>query len=321
NKGKKKDNIIFLSESNYEMICDEHKEFKRGTKIIHTVSIETAITIERNSDTSTDSITDKPFIAYLSGNDTTGSITDTGRSDVNILAVVNPKTKHILLVSTPRDYFITIYNQDGKSGTDKLTHAGNYGTGASIQALENLYKTEIDYYCKVNFTGCIDIIDALGGITINSEVDFTTSGENVANKHHFIKGKNYCDGAKALAFVRERNAFADGDFQRGRNQQAAISAIIDKATSAAILANYASVLNAVSKMVATNMPTSAMSDLIRAQIANPTPWTIDTYGVTALDMDVKKDCTLSGLKNVNVVIPDYNSVNEAIKLINSTLNE
>lgn len=303
-----------LSESMYEILKEQHPDLAERTKVLGTICIETELV----TNDSVKNITETPFVAYISGNDSTGKISDSGRSDVNILAVVNPTTKKILLVSTPRDYYINITNSDGRSGFDKLTHAGNYGTKASIKALEDLYKTDIDYYCKVNFTGCTDIIDALGGITIDSEVEFTSTLNTTPSKYHFVKGKNYCDGAKALAFMRERNAFAAGDFQRGRNQQATISAIIAKATSPAILANYASVLDAVSNMLVTNMPAYAISDLIKAQLNNPTAWDITTYNATALSTSIR-DCQVSGVKNVDVVIPDYNSVNEAIRMINETL--
>ncbi len=305
-----------MTDSIYQTLCDQYPNLAAKTTVLSTVSIETELTIARNDK----DIKNASFVIYLSGNDETGSIRDTGRSDVNILAAINPKTRNILLVSTPRDYYITITNSEGHRGLDKLTHAGNYGTKSSIKALEDLYKTDIDYYGKVNFTGCIDIIDALGGITIYSDVEFYNSYDAAPKKYHFYKGANYCNGEKALAFMRERNAFASGDIQRGKNQQATLAAIIDKATSPAILTNYSKVLETGSQMVATNMPSTAITELIKAQLANPTPWTINSYNPGSLNLDARRDCYISGIKNVHVVIPDYDSVNTAITLINKTLN-
>lgn len=306
---------MIVSNALYPTLTEQFEDFSSKTKIVGTVEIVTEVQIEASNK----NVASESFIVYISGNDGYGSISDTGRSDVNILVTVNPKTRQILLVSTPRDYYVTISNGKGKTGLDKLTHAGVAGTKYSIQALEDLYRINVDYYCKVNFSGCVDIVDAVGGITINSSVEFTNGTDAAPIRYHFVKGANECDGAKTLAFVRERHAFAQGDLQRGRNQMAAIQGIIDKVTSPAILANYAAVLDAGSKMVITNMPTSTITDLIKAQIADPSPWNIQTYSAASLRYD-NLDCYVYNYKNQSVVIPDYTSVNTAIKLMNMTYN-
>ena len=152
---------------------------------------------------------------YLSGIDTYGGISARSRSDVNILAVVNTRTKNILLLSTPRDYYVDFEATGGAK--DKLTHAGIYGVEQSMDALERLYDIDIDYYLRINFTGFVDIIDALGGVDVYSDYDFT-----VQNIKEYHKGYNHLDGLEALAFARERYSFADGDYQRARNQMEVI---------------------------------------------------------------------------------------------------
>lgn len=306
---------MIVSNALYPTLIEQFEDFSTKTKIVGTIEIVTEVQIEASNK----NVASESFIVYISGNDGYGSISDTGRSDVNILVTVNPKTRQILLVSTPRDYYVTISNGKGKTGLDKLTHAGVAGTKYSIQALEDLYRINVDYYCKVNFSGCVDIVDAVGGITINSSVAFTNGTDAAPIRYNFVKGANQCDGAKTLAFVRERHVFAQGDLQRGRNQMAAIQGIIDKVTSPAILANYAAVLEAGSKMVVTNMPTSTITDLIKAQIADPSAWNIQTYSAAALRYDTL-DCHVYNYKNQSVVIPDYTSVNTAIKLMNMTYN-
>lgn len=306
---------MIVSHALYPTLTEQFEDFSTKTKIVGTVELVTEVEIEAADK----NVTSESFIVYISGNDGYGSISDTGRSDVNILVTVNPKTRQILLVSTPRDYYINISNAKGKTGLDKLTHAGAAGTKYSIKALEDLYRINIDYYCKVNFSGCVDIVDAVGGITINSSVAFTNGTDAAPIRYNFVKGPNKCDGAKTLAFVRERHVFAQGDLQRGRNQMAAIQGIIDKVTSPAILANYAAVLEAGSKMVITNMPTSTITDLIKAQIANPSAWNIQSYSAAALRTDYL-DLHVYDYKNQSVVIPDYTSVNTAIKLMNMTYN-
>jgi LCP family protein required for cell wall assembly len=263
-------------------------------------------------------VNEEPIIIYLSGNDDYGEITSTGRSDVNILAVMNPKTRQMLLVSTPRDYYMKISNGNGVTGLDKLTHAGNAGVEYSVKALESLYGISIDYYVKLNFTGCVNIVNALDGITVNSSVEFTNGSDAAPESYHFTVGPNECDGEKTLAFVRERHVFADGDFQRGKDQEAAVKAILDKATTPAILANYSSVLNATSSMFLTNMPSNTITSLIKGQIADSTSWNVQQYSVGGTT-DTKNG-QVYGLSGMSVVIPDNNSVNTAVKLIDKITN-
>lgn len=263
---------------------------------------------------------DESFIVYISGNDEYGKITHQGKSDVNILATINPKTKQILLVTTPRDYYINISGFDERgnliTGLDKFTHAGNAGIQYSIEALENLYGIDVDYFFKINFDGCINIVDAMGGITIYSDVEFTNGTNAAPEQYNFVVGANDCDGAKTLAFVRERECFIKGDIQRGINQEAAITAMLHKVISPSILLRYTQILDAVSDMLLTNMPVEAITGLVKEQINNPKDWNVQSY---ALDY-IKEE---SGTKLCNVyggyrwvAMPDYNMVNNAVEMIN-----
>ncbi len=263
---------------------------------------------------------DESFIVYISGNDEYGKITQQGKSDVNILATINPKTKQILLVTTPRDYYINISGFDERgnliTGLDKFTHAGNAGIQYSIEALENLYGIDVDYFFKINFDGCINIVDAMGGITIYSDVEFTNGTNAAPEQYNFVVGANDCDGAKTLAFVRERECFIKGDIQRGINQEAAITAMLHKVISPSILLRYTQILDAVSDMLLTNMPVEVITGLVKAQINNPKDWNVQSY---ALDY-IKEE---SGTKLCNVyggyrwvAMPDYNMVNNAVEMIN-----
>ncbi len=305
---------IIMNDSLRSTLAEEFEGFDTKTKVIGTITITTQIKLSASDK----KVNEEPFVVYLSGNDGYGTVSSNGRSDVNILAVIHPKTGQVLLVSTPRDYYITIENSNGNSGLDKLTHAGNAGIEYSMSALENLYGVSIDYYVKINFTGCVSVVDALGGITINSEVEFTNGQDAAPESYHFVIGPNECDGEKTLAFVRERQTFGNGDFQRGRNQSAAISAIIDKATSPAILSNYSAVLNSVSDMILTNMSASTMTALIKGQLANATAWNVQSYSTEGTP--AFRDCTVYNLSQKSVVLPDYDSVNTAIELINKVIN-
>lgn len=210
---------------------------------------------------------------YLSGIDVAGSISTTSRSDVNIIAVVNPVTYQILLLSTPRDYYVPTTVSGGVR--DKLTHAGRYGVDCSMGTLDMLYDININYYFKVNFTGFTEVIDALGGITVHSDYDFvTTHGGD-----HITVGDNYLNGKEALGFARERYAFADGDRQRGRNQMAVITAVINKMASSAILNNYSGLMSGLEGSFETSLSAGDISSLVKLQLDKMPSWNVVSYSV------------------------------------------
>lgn len=243
------------------------------------------------------------FAIYMSGIDVYGAINRNSRSDVNIICIVNPSENKILLVTTPRDYFVEI---PGVSNgvKDKLTHAGIYGVDASMRTLSNLYGIELNYYFRVNFTSFVNIVDALGGITVESERDFSVDG------YHYLKGPNILDGAAALRFVRERKSFADGDHQRGRHQQAAIKAIIEKACSPAILNAADEILESVRDNIDTNIQSDLIKNMIRKQLMDGKSWDIQMVAATGSG----SYSTTYSMPDFSawVMIPNENSVN-AIK--------
>jgi len=307
---------IIFNEAYRSAIEETYPDFSSKTKIIDSsIAIENqnSIVAPANVDVSNDS-----FSIYIAGNDQYGSILSEGRNDVNIIATFNPKTRQALLVTTPRDYYITLDNLAGNTGLDKLTHAGNFGIQGSIKALQNLYGINLDYYLKINFTGTVKLVDAFGGITINSELAFTSTDLYGRIPFTFKAGPNECNGEKTLAFCRERYAFDDGDFQRGRDQMLAIKAIIAKASSPAIITNYSAVLNSVSSLFETNMPTDTITTVIKDTLDDPTPWNIQTYNVSGTG--ASRDSYFFGLEGMSVVIPDYTTVSTAIDYMNKIRN-
>lgn len=252
---------------------------------------------------------DRVFSMYISGIDTYGSVSAKSRSDVNIIATVNLDTRQVLLVSTPRDYFVPLTISNGIP--DKLTHAGIYGVDVSMGTLEMLYNTEIDYYFRVNFSGFSKIIDALGGVTVYSDYSFSS-----VRGHYYSKGENHLNGDEALAFARERKAFSDGDRQRGKNQMAVIKAVIDKAMSPAILTGYADLMESVAGNFETSMPYDLIAELVRDQLENGGSWNIVTTSVTGSD---SSGYTYSA-GNAYVMIPDQATVDAAIAKINQVKN-
>ncbi|HZJ57525.1 MAG TPA: LCP family protein [Clostridia bacterium] len=292
---------IILNEAYRDTIREAYEDFDEMTRVLTSHQIETSVEIEPGDK----KVTAEPFNVYISGIDTYGSIRRTSRSDVNIIATVNPKTKEILLTTTPRDYYVPFPNTDGVR--DKLTHAGVYGIDVSIGTMENLYGINIDYYVRVNFDTLIGMVDALGGISVDSEYAFKAGGYN------FEKGKNQLNGAQALAFSRERYAFAAGDNQRGKNQMAVIKGMIDKAVSPAVVTNYSSIMDSISESFETNMSPNDITSLIKMQVNDMSPWKTETNNVTG--KGAMKTTYTYKKRPLYVAIPDESSVEAARDLI------
>ncbi len=270
------------------------------------------LTIENKTDTNRVGIANAPFIVYISGSDTRSQVLTVSRSDVNILAAVNPETKQVLLVNTPRDSYIP--NPAGDGALDKLTHCGNYGVDCSIEALEGLYGVSIDFYGKINFVGFETLVDAVGGVTVYSEQSFTAGGAFLINK-----GENTLNGEQALAFARERYHVSGGDDTRGKHQMLVIQAVIDKLTnSTALISNYADILQSLEGMFSTNLTTEDIGNLVKMQLGDMTPWNVQTFAMTGTG-DSQETYSIPGL-SLSVKWPDQDSVAHASKLIGKVIN-
>ncbi|MDO5402409.1 MAG: LCP family protein [Eubacteriales bacterium] len=279
-----------------------YTDFAEKTKIIYGNTIKTEIKVEKNVD-----VTSNAFSVYISGIDTSGSVSTTSRSDVNILAIVNPDIKEILLVNTPRDYYVPLSISNGVK--DKLTHAGIYGVDVSMDTLGMLYGIDVNYFFRLNFTGFTGIIDALGGVSVHSDYAFKTlhGGYNIA------VGDNYLNGAQALGFVRERYSLSGGDNQRGKNQMAMISAVVKKMASPALLNNYSGLMDSISGSFETSLSSSQISDLVRLQLNEGGGWNICQYAVKGMgDMS---SCYSISSGEYYVMRPDENTVVKAKELI------
>ena len=298
---------MIYNSSQTSIIQEQIPEFSQETKIIYTHNIVLQIANE-----TVDVSMSEPFTVYLSGMDTYNEISSADRSDVNIIAVVNPKSHQILLVTTPRDFYVPIPGISGGQ-RDKLTHAGIYGIDASMRTLEELYETEIQFFGRVNFTSLINIVDALGGLEVISDEEFDTGWES-GTEIHVNEGANYFDGKSALAFCRERHALADGDNARGRHQQAVITAMIKKMMSPAMLRGATEIIQSVSDGVDTNFSMDQIQTLIKTQLRKNSEWNI--YSVSAEGFGDKQYCYSSGNTPLYVTIPDENSVSNIIDLLN-----
>lgn len=295
---------IIADEAYISLLSANNEHFEVETRKIATYSF-----IEEISSVKTDTdVTKNPFTVYVTGIDTYGDVSTVARSDVNLVVVVNPLEKQMLMVSIPRDTQVTLASYNFM---DKLAHASIYGINETILTLENFLDIDLNYYAKTNFSGMIDIIDQLGGVTIDSPYeDFVTLHGN----YLITKGINEMDGEKALCFVRERLSLPNGDFDRGHNQQLLLAAMLENAMSSRILTNYNSILSAIEGSFETNMPSDSIRSLINMQLNDMSSWEI--FNVQVLGSAVKSAQTYSMYgTTIDTIDPNIRVLNEIISVI------
>lgn len=302
---------IIMNGASIAFLTEEagYEDFLSRVRILHTLSFETVVKPEET--TPAEDVVTSPFVVYISGSDTRNDFLDVSLSDVNILAVVNPQTKQVLLLNTPRDYYVP--NPAGDGALDKLTHCGRYGIDCSVQALQDLYGVEIDYYGQINFKGFEGLVDAIGGITFYSDTGFQ------ARDTYIKAGENQLTGAQALDVARERYHVAGGDNGRGKNQMKMIKAVIEKVTSStALISNYADVLSSLEGMVVTSFRTEEISALVKMQLSDMAKWNIQSFAVTGSN---GSEITYSYRgQELYVMWPDEDMVDYASTLVQRVLD-
>lgn len=295
-----------LMDTSYEVLLEEeYGEKYKQIRLIETIDIVDVVdTIKSDVD-----ITKEPFVVYISGIDTSGNVASKARSDVNMLVAVNPTTKNILMVNTPRDYYVTL---NGKNKKDKLTHAGLYGVEESVGTLSKLYDTDIDYYVRINFTSFVRIVDELGGIKVNVPLHFCEQNSKRSKAPNDLiclnKGVQNLNGEQALALARHRKTLPTGDRGRGENQMLVLEAIINKAMSPKIISKYSSLIDALKGRISTNMTSNEIIKFAKKQVNNLDAWEYTT--LSAKGNDSSGICYATGAGRAYVMEQDETSVNE-----------
>ena len=253
----------------------------------------------------------EPFILYISGSDSRGDITETARSDVNILAVINPKTFKILLVSIPRDYYVQLH---GTTGTkDKLTHAGVYGIDMSKNTIQDLLDIKINYTVKVGFNTLLKVVDAVDGVDIDSDTAFKRGDCN------FIEGKQHLNSECALVYARERYTYSSGDRHRGQNQQQILTALIHKVSDPHYLVRYPKILETAQDSFETSLTFDEITSFARYQLSELRSWQVESI---SLDGTGAMLPTYSmGAQPLYVMQPNAKTVSDAQKKIAEYLKE
>lgn len=269
-----KELIILVNSGNYDVMAQTDEKYSEKVRILDTIEIKTLIEQEESGI----KITEEPFAIYLSGVDTRSNyLPSRSLSDVNIIVAVNPKEKRILMVHIPRDYYVQIHGKPGLK--DKLTHSGGMGgVELTMQTIEDLLEIKIPYYVRVNFNALVNLVDAIGGINIDSDIDIARCYTDHGCSFH--KGLNSVGGRCALAFARERYAYATGDRHRGENQEQVLSLIIDKVTSSStLISKYSEILGALNGTFESNITSEEITSLVKMQIDDMAKWKMETYNV------------------------------------------
>ena len=306
---------IIINESSRSQILDmeSYADFDNNTRVVYQTSYKVENTDKANA---VSDITSKPFNVLISGSDTRGGFDENGRSDVIMVATINPKTSTILLTSVPRDFYVTTACDaaDGcmQGALDKITHTGIHGTNTTKRTVEQLLGIEINYTFKVGFDTVTDLVDALDGVDVYVEPGYAVSTSTFS----VHEGTNHLDGEHALAYARERYSYTEGDRQRTKNQQQVLMGIVNEATKPSVITKYASIMDAMANTFSTTMSNEEISDLIKYQINNNPKWKMEQYMVDGTGDTLM--CAELG-DAASVMVPDQSTVKMAKDKINAVL--
>lgn len=293
-------------------------------------NIRTITTFERentsvNTATTTKDLRTEPFVVYLGGMDEGEDPSINGRCDVNILLMVNPKVNKITTISIPRDSYVP--NPALNNASDKLTHLGNNGPENSIAGLELFTGIDIDFYAKVNFFSVIEIVDAIGGVDVDVQLDFCEQDEyrNKDEAHQIClsTGEQHLNGKEALAYSRHRKTASWGTQGREKAQTQIIEAIINKLTTVEGASKVNSVMNIAQKYVSTNIPMDQLTSFLSYQLDHLKPWKVEGITLTdGTDMSLTTgsmtgtplSCHLLTQEDARLINAAYNSMYETPKM-------
>ena len=263
--------------------------FQTDSRTVHQNVHYTKVEKNDNPSDPVSDISKDGFTILVSGNDSYGTLQDSNtRSDANLLLTVNPKTGTILMTSIPRDYYVELVcpSDDDElacpeDSYDKLTHSGLMGVKSTEETIEKALGIKINYNVRINFSSVVNLVDALDGIDLDvkkgEEVDvfYTNSQPGLS------VGKHHVDGETALAFARERHAYADGDNQRVRNQQKVFKAIFKRIISPKMITNYGKFMDAITVAFDTNLSGDEISKFVKYELDNMLNWKIESYAIVA----------------------------------------
>ena len=301
---------MFIINDGYEEYLDKTESFYDFTT---KVKVEYANTVQKD-------LTKEPFSILLMGN-------DGGRTDTLILATFNPKTMTATMTSIARDSYVPIacYKNQAK---DKINHSRQIGIQCTIDTVSNFLGVDIDYFLEVNFTAVVDIVDALGGLWLESPVEFVGQDSSSIRGSFTVwvgEGWQTMDGQQTLAFARERKNMPGGDLQRQLNQQQIITSMIRKLLETKDVNQLLNVLEAAGSNIKTNIGLSQMTNLANYMIGEMNNNAINSYYLLQI-----KNTRITGYFSwmyneslqlpLSIYKPYEGSVKDAVTIINENLD-
>lgn len=265
---------LIISNSYIRSIEDGLEGFEAGIKIVKTYKRSVDRLDKKHTGAELD-LTQDVFTVMISGMDETGDPNTNSRSDVNMLLIVNPKINHVEMISFPRDSYVP--NPALGNVSDKLTHTGNDGVENTMNAIEQVVGFDINFYVKVNFTSVVEMVDALGGVTVDVPIAFCEQNSERSFAEEDLQclevGEQHVDGEEALAFARHRKSDGVGDIGRTHAQQKVIMAMIEKVLTPSGATKVPELLDIIPKYVVTNISNEQLNNFISYELENMAPWT------------------------------------------------
>lgn len=297
-----KTKLMLIDKDTYNLVFSlDNKLNKDKFEIIYKFNIKSITNVKEKNRYS--------FNVYVGGKDFTKSFVD-----FNMIASFNVKTKKIILTSIPRDYYIEVFNKDGRR--DTLSYMGPYGIETRMKSLEKLFDLKIDYYVDLKTQGLVDFIDSIEGINYCSDQSFTTSHAKVLDtyddskgeKLHIVKGCQKLNGVETLTLARERKALYGGDRDRQKNCQKIVIAALEKLKEKENISRYRYILSSGSNAYETTIPRKMIMNIAKEIITSGNTWKIETQSVDGTGGIDKVH--LTNYKS-DVMYPDMVSVNVA----------
>ena len=315
---------------------DDFLGFATDTTVLY--SCVQKIKLDFNT-TDVGNITTEPFVVLVGGNDewenkmaesTTGYV---GRTDVQMLVVVNPTTKQVLIITIPRDSYVPLFGNSNKM--DKLTHASIYGYDAWVETVSSYFNVEINYFVRINFASLVNIVDAIGGVDVDNPYYFKSSycmrwnEENqtaYTETQEFQEGLIHLDGPGALGYVRERYYIKEdgtniGDVGRNQHQAIVLKAMIKKLTTVETITHIEDLFKAIEGTFVTNISTDQIYALVQMQLDDMATWNISQYSLSGYGSYETSYAMGQNTGNTYSVLILYSDmVNQAKQYIQQVLN-
>lgn len=235
---------------------------------------------------------------------------DRGRSDALMVLSVDPENNRSQLISIPRDTRTEMIGDDPQAGNmDKINHAYAFGgTDMAVNTVENFLDFELDYYVKMNMEGLSEMVDAVGGITVDNELSWTDTGY-YEKGYEYEKGNIEMSGEKTMGYVRMRYQDPNGDFGRNERQRKVIQGIIDKGASVGSVNKIGDIMDVLGDNVTTNMDFSTMQNMLmnyRSARENMTTYQMTGSG-TKIDGIYYLQVPDEEVENVQEMVKEYSS--------------